>query len=320
MNDLQTLYEAWGAPDAPSPTACAQARAALLARTKRRRSSRRRGLRLAAIGATALAGATGMILASDIGGDGRPQSGVPGLPSVPVASAAVLERAARHAAAAPFTPPREHQWFYFEAQFAGSEGSELRRTWRRADGGAMAWLDGQGKLEVRNMELPKRRRALMPPAFGPLASYKALAALPTDPDALLRWAYELAKNIEGAGLTEDGDVYSILNGILSDNVLPPELEAGIFRAIKKIPGVNLEEVEVLGHHVLSLSLTEGWLRQELLLDPDTYAYRGQRSTVVKDAVISPEKAGNATGEIHKGHVVIAIRLVTAIVDEAGQTG
>jgi hypothetical protein len=318
MNDLQTLYEAWGAPDAPSPAARAQARAALLARATRRRSSRRRGLRLAAIGATALAGAIGLILAADLTGD--PVSRPSVVPSVPVASAAVLERAARHAAAAPFTPPREHQWFYFEAQFAGSEGSELRRTWRRADGRAMAWLDGQGKLEVRNMELPKRRRALMPPAFGPLASYKALAALPTDPDALLRWAYELAKNIEGAGLTEDGDVYSILNGILSDNVLPPELEAGIFRAIKKIPGVNLEEVEVLGHHVLSLSLTEGWLRQELLLDPDTYAYRGQRSTVVKDAVISPEKAGNATGEIHKGHVVIAIRLVTAIVDQAGQTG
>jgi hypothetical protein len=60
------------------------------------------------------------------------------------------------------------------------------------------------------------------------------------------------------------------------------------------------------------------MREELLLDPETHAYRGERSTVTKDATIDPEKAGNATGEMKKGHQVIAERLVTAIVDEAGQ--
>jgi hypothetical protein len=174
-------------------------------------------------------------------------------------------------------------------------------------------------------ELHGRVRVIDPPKRGPdgrapepFDSYRALAALPTDPDALLRWAYREAKNVTGAGLTEDGDVYAMFRGILGKSVLPPELEAGILRALERVPGVRVDTVDVLGHRVLSLALTEDWLRQELLLDPRTYAYRGQRSTVVHDAVISPEKAGNGTGEIKKGHTVISIRLATAVVDRPGE--
>jgi hypothetical protein len=60
------------------------------------------------------------------------------------------------------------------------------------------------------------------------------------------------------------------------------------------------------------------LHEELLIDPQTYAYRGERSTVVKDATIDPAKAGNATGQVTKGSTVIVERVATAIVDEPGQ--
>jgi hypothetical protein len=88
--------------------------------------------------------------------------------------------------------------------------------------------------------------------------------------------------------------------------------------MKQIPGVTVSSVDVLGQPTLALALTDDWLRQELLLDPQTYAYRGQRSTVVKDATVDPLKAGNSTGEVKEGHQVVAARVATAIVDKLGQ--
>jgi copper chaperone CopZ len=97
----------------------------------------------------------------------------------------------------------------------------------------------------------------------------------------------------------------------------PELEAAIFRALKDVPGVTVTEVEISGRPALAVAQTEDWLQEELLLDRRTYAYLGERSTVVKDTVIRPEKAGNESGRISKGHKVLLERLASGIVDEAG---
>jgi hypothetical protein len=80
------------------------------------------------------------------------------------------------------------------------------------------------------------------------------------------------------------------------------------------------EETVGGHQAIVLTRTEDWLQQALLVDKDTLAYLGQRGVVVKDATLSPEKAGNATGEIKRGHVAMSIRLATALVDDAGLRG
>jgi hypothetical protein len=85
-------------------------------------------------------------------------------------------------------------------------------------------------------------------------------------------------------------VYAIFSGILGRSVLPPDLEGGILRALKRIPGVTVSTVDVFGRRVISLAQTEDWLRAESSLDPETYAYRGQRGTVVHDATIDPANA------------------------------
>jgi hypothetical protein len=325
MDDLKILHDAWGTPKAPSHAAATRARAALLKHitetTSRDRSSagRLRMPRLAAVGGLALAIAAGVIVADlrSTGSDDGPESAVPGLPAVANASAAVLEQAAVAAETKPFTAPRDDQWIYIEDRVSTSGGrAETHRAWRRADGRAIAWIRGSGKLEVEHAGPPRGPGRLSPPLG---ESYKELAALPTDPDALLRWAYGQAGNIEGSGASEDGDVYLLFNGMLRGNVLPPALEAAIFRALKQIPGVSVDSVDVFGRPALSLGLrTSGWLHEELLLDPSTYAYRGERSTVVKDATIDPFKAGNSTGEVKKGSRVVAERVATAIVDKPGQ--
>jgi hypothetical protein len=305
MNDLTTLHDVWSIPEPPSAAAAGRARAALLARAHRRRSGR---VRLGALAATAAALLVGVTVTENLGGPGT---------DVSVASAApVLERAASAAAARPFVAPRDDQWIYVEERATGSDGGTTRRTWRRADGDGLAVLDDKGKLHV---EMAPQRPGRPTPRLG--ESYRELAALPTAPEALLRWAYARAANTTGGGLDDDGDAYLILNHTLRNGVLPPGLEAGIFRAMKQIPGVKVETVEVSGRSVLALGLpTAGWLYQELLLDPQTYTYLGQRSTVTRDVTIDPLKAGNATGEVKEGSQALVERVKAAIVDEPGDRG
>jgi hypothetical protein len=313
MNDLEILHETWEAPPA-SPEARAAARAALLERAATTRAPRRRRLvpRLAMAAVAVLIVVAGVAVVDDLG------RGPDGLSPVPIASAAVLERAADAAERRPFTAPRDDQWIYIEDRLTSSQGGEpmTRETWRRADGAGMAWIDDAGRLRVE-ITRPSKRRPLRI-AVGPLAGYRTLAALPTDADALLAWAYRQAKNVTGAGITEHGDVYAIFSGMLRDNLLPPDLEAAIYRALIQVPNVTVEATNVAGRPALVLGQTEDWLREELLLDARTYRYLGQSGIVVRDATIDPAKAGNRTGEIEKGQTAVAERISTAVVDRPGQ--
>ena len=130
-----------------------------------------------------------------------------------------------------------------------------------------------------------------------LEGYRQQAALPTDPQALLDWAYSQTDLIAGAGTTDDAEVYAIFRGLLGAGVLPPGLAAGVYRAIKEIPGVTVSREGAL----LAVTLTDGGLRQSLLLDADTYTYAGARSVVV-GKTSKPGDGGTS------------IRLKTGIVD------
>jgi hypothetical protein len=308
MNDLTILHDAWPAPE-PSPTARAHARVALAGRAAARCRSRRLLPRLVAVATVAAMLAAGAAVVD------RPGGGDP-LPSVELASAAVLERAAEAAESKPFTPPRADQWIYMVDRIKSSDGSApiVERRWRAVDGTGTARIEN-GELEVERVRGSKLRS--LRTLIGPFAGYDAVAALPTDPDALLRRAYRYAEDITGAGLTEHGDVYALFNGMLRDNVLPPELEAAIFRALKQVPGVTVERIDAGGRPALRVGQTEDWLREELVLDAETYRYLGESGTVVRDGFIDPGKAGNATGEIRKGDAVVSVRLTTAIVDGPG---
>jgi hypothetical protein len=230
----------------------------------------------------------------------------------------VLEQAAVAAGAKPFAAPRDDQWIYHEERFARDGGQPtVQRTWDRADGGGSARFDESGVLRVVTIEPPRetgRTRGVF------LGGYRAAAALPTDPDELLRWAYGQATHItNGPDSTDDGDVYGLFTHILRADLPRPELEAAIFRAMKQIPGVTVQTVDVGGRPVLALGLqTSSWLREELLLDPEAYTYRGERSTVTRDAVIDPLKVGNATGEVKQGSRLVVERLTTAVVDRPGE--
>ena len=183
----------------------------------------------------------------------------------------------------------------------------VERSWKRADGKKSAAIE-DGKLVLSDM---------MPTT--PPTDYASLVALPTEPSALLQWIYE---DMGGLGETPEGrysTAYSMLSAVLRESILPPKTEAAVFRALKQIPGVTLVKgrVDAAGRPALGLGrVTEGWLHEELLLDPATYAYLGERSVAIKDHT---SRGVDTAVPVKKGDLLnITVRIKAGIVDKAGQ--
>ncbi|MFF4189709.1 CU044_5270 family protein [Nonomuraea sp. NPDC001831] len=274
MNDLERLREDWAHPAPPAPDAQAAARAALLARARRPRSRRRWAIRALAVAASAVIVTTGV-------------SVFQGERTLPAAHAqVVLTRIAAAVQEKEFTPPRGDQWIYTESRVADQgkrvgQGERLTPQtpppetvepfWIRADGRRVGYLV-RGKLTTSD---PGERT--------PENTYALLASLPTDPDALLAAYDEL---YQAAGHSVDDEwIFLRLAVTLSQNLVPPEHEAAIFRAMAKLPGVTVDEraTDTEGRPALSISqVAEGWRKVEILLDPVTYAYRARRETAITD--------------------------------------
>lgn len=90
--------------------------------------------------------------------------------------------------------------------------------------------------------------AIMPGQLGPIEStdpvpvgvlhptYRWLASLPTDPDALLARLYKEARPVEGE--SRDQAVFSLIGDLISGAVMPPANAAAFYRAAAKLPGVR----------------------------------------------------------------------------------
>ncbi|MGK5558666.1 CU044_5270 family protein, partial [Actinomadura kijaniata] len=182
-----------------------------------------------------------------------------------------------------FTAPRPHQWSYVETRYerigAFEKGrvmtpstprkTTVDRTWTRLDGTRMAFYE-KGKL------VQSATGGGTPPT-----DYATLSKLPRDPDALLahvRRTWQLMNQ-------SDASVFAMLGSALSNSVLPPAQEATIYRAMAKLPSVKLTRggKDIAGRPVIAVSVVEeGWIREDVLLDPKTYVYRGHRSVAVAD--------------------------------------
>jgi hypothetical protein len=125
--------------------------------------------------------------------------------------------------------------------------------------------------------------------FTPQEAWDAAAALPAEPDALLG-ALRDSELADPEGATEAARDYDAVLEVLRHQPLPPQAHANLFRALATIPGVGIDEdaePDLLGRPVLSVtfagetehrSIRSRW---EVLLDPDTLAYVGERATALE---------------------------------------
>jgi hypothetical protein len=321
MDDLKILHDDWDAPTAPSAAAFTEARAALLARAAGRapepQRSRRRfrfprvGVGLVAAGALAAVAVAGVAVQTSGGPDkdGRPRSALPGPPVGSVALAAnMLDRASAAAEHRRFTPLRAHEWIYTKVSVTTGTGpggavtggpytTKVEESWWRADGRQSAGI-ANGKLFVGPVGARPQREFSYDP-------------LPTDPDALLRKVGARTGRYEMA--------YTTLVDILASTVQPPKEEAAIFQAIKRIPRVTLIKgrADAAGRPAIALGLETGYDHDEVLLDPKTYAYLGDRVISIKDQTLGSK--GEPKVLVKKGTLQYErLRTAVAIVAKPGR--
>jgi hypothetical protein len=325
-DDITALRESWGEVQPPSPDVQDRARAELLARIveaevsapKRPKQLKARGWRqpswawrsgFATLGTAAVI--AGAVAVSGLGPGTSPAQTDSAQQPPQVAGKSIaqtFELAAVHAETEPFTPPRPDQWTYVElkivrgkiAQDKGQVTSETTRSWTRADGRQSAMVV-DGKLEI-SMEISAAH--VMPPQ-----DYPTLAGLPTDPQALLDWLRSQEPS--------DARSFAACSSMLRDNVLPPSVKAALLRALAIIPGVtqSSEPVDFDGRPAIAVGLVQdGWLREDILLDPATHEFLGSRTVVVKDHT-TPRGITLKEGDVE----VELVRIAGKVVDAPGKT-
>jgi hypothetical protein len=284
------------------------------------------GLTMAAVVLAVIAGVTVENL-GQVDEQDRREPVIAALPFAKPANAAeVLENAAASAVRRPDVVARPDQWLYQEIRTTttvkgggvatgGPYETTTERSWYRIDGEQRALIDGTGRLVVKSQGDDQERWVTGPP-------YAELAAL-TTPEAVLDWL----RSSRTAGLSMDKaanrrnqSAFRALNAVLRHNVLPATVEAAVYRAIGRLGGahVNLDAVNVDGRPAISVGwVTEGWLAEEIMLDPRTYRFIGERSIAIADHRID---ATDGNVFVRKGTLQIElVRVAAAIVDKPGDT-
>ncbi|MEX0167904.1 CU044_5270 family protein [Streptomyces sp. LMG1-1-1.1] len=238
-----------------------------------------------------------------------------------------LDRISLAAAAADAPQSRAGQYVYIETRAANthvrtvgdksslvSQPLHTRQTWRSPDG-LKGWLIEPGNTGPEGITLEGRdEQGNVPKPHLGAPSHDYLAALPTDPDALLRKIYA---ETEGQGNGKDQQAFTTIGDLLVESWPSPKLTAALYKAAAKIPGVVLVDsaTDAAGRKGVAVARLDevGGQRTEWIFDPRTYAFLGERTVQVKG------DAGDG-GLIKPGTVVYtAAVMVRAFVDDVKVT-
>ncbi|MFC8227017.1 CU044_5270 family protein [Streptomyces sp. NPDC057287] len=158
--------------------------------------------------------------------------------------------------------------------------------------------------------------------------YRAAAALPEDPAALLARVRELypADTTAGAATeSEEAQTFRGLGVLVGSYPLAPGALARIYRAMATVPGVEITDhlvEDAAGRGAIAVTREEEGThqRREILLSPYDYGYAGLRFVVTEDYELEwPEDFQGAPAQKYTaGDITIdSARTVAAVVDAEG---
>ncbi|WP_259316500.1 CU044_5270 family protein [Kitasatospora xanthocidica] len=119
-----------------------------------------------------------------------------------------------------------------------------------------------------------------------------VAALPTDPDALLRLIREQTR---GQGQDPDQRAFTAIGDLLAETWAPPQVGAALYRAAERIPGVTVvaSAVDAAGREGVAVARTAYGRQTQWVFDRSTYAFLGERTVLAEDGEAGP--AGTVVG-------------------------
>ncbi|MDI6409934.1 CU044_5270 family protein [Streptomyces albus] len=211
------------------------------------------------------------------------------------AAGALLDRIANAAAEKDVAPVRDGQLVYVKSLTAGAEGrpdgtfepGELheREVWmsqRRGPVEKLGLIHEDGSWAPLTEMVPPGSPGVREGVDRP--TYRWLATLPTDPDALLRKLDGLAE--PGEGQERDQAVFELIGRLLGETVMPPETASALYRAAARIPGVTRTEdaVDAAGRHGIAVTRVDkkAATATSWIFDKRSLAYLGELSRLSKD--------------------------------------
>lgn len=332
MNEIDVLQEVFGPDAAPSAQAHDRARAALLDRMSGPAPAARRQSRwtwrIAAAVTTAAAASLSVMAVENLNTVTPSISGQPAGTSTgasrpvleklpfakPAAASQVLENAAFTVTQKAWVNPRPDQFAYIERTqtfndaeldakapngplVKGRTQDTRTETWVRIDGGVHAERADGGKIKVADDETQFVTH-----------SYDELSGL-TSPEKIDSY---LARPMRSG--------WADPSMMILQEVLPPDVEAAVFRWYARKPGVkiNTDAVNLDGRPAIAVTTqVEGWIKNDLLFDPKTYQLIGLRSVVTKNHT---SEALDGVTTFKKGDLLnLEIRNRAGIVDKVGDT-
>ena len=240
----------------------------------------------------------------------------------------LLEQAATAAEDKRYATPRPDQWVYTKTKdVQPADGrTGIFEHWFRYDGKQRAGRNMDGEFKVTDIPPDPGDDDLPPQKY-----HEKLMALPTDPDKLLakvtgdRHWIDLPRE-EGVPHTVEKSndrAFRVLSLYLQQQaVMPPKLEAAIFRAMAKIPGVKIaidvpDAENRLGIGVYYEPKEQQESTRYFVLDPTTYRLLGERTIWNRDEWITmPGKPPDLA--FRAGSFWASAELSSGIVDRPGQ--
>jgi hypothetical protein len=243
--------------------------------------------------------------------------------------AQLVDYATRAATAVPARAPAPHDWVYVETEAADSTAGHggfmfgppnerfIGLQWIRAD-----WKWYAGLSHTIPVTLPPgaevRGDITMSPGGGgslggwKSVSYSYLNSLPADPAKLA--AVILAYNTVGSPWhTSQADVaiftaiQTLLTGQTEGIWIPPKLAATMYRLLQILPEVKFDAAtDLAGRTGLGFYMIIGYYKQELVVNPVTYTFMGEKTVAVQ----AHQLVGtDGTFNIRKGQVLGWIALL-----------
>ena len=296
----------------------------------------------------AVAGAAGVVTATQLGGDAPPGAPVESGSDRVEGLSPTVARIVQAAAAVPSPGPADDQYIYVRSAVqtelvpdfwpedpenvgVEDEGPYERELWVTPDG-TDGWINDPHYLGGHTPLY--RPEGAEPGIFGvgsfvtgysgdeewnvgdPLASmsevllYDFLETLPTDADALRDVVYGIPDLDQHPD--PDETVFHVIGSVIKESLLPPDLAAALYEVAAGIPGVEViaEAEDGVGREGVALSFTSEVHgdRTDWVFDGESYEYLGQRTVRLRDA------GGIEAGTVTSSYTV----LERAVVDAAGE--
>lgn len=246
-------------------------------------------------------------------------------PATETPSASVtLHRIATAAMTSDAIRVRDDQFVYVRTLDRSNKGSfsgpvelgalHTEERWTAQDPGPLritGWLRASGKDAIMPGRLIPIESSDPVPVGVAHPTYRWLASLPTDPDALLARLYKEARPVEGE--SRDQAVFSLIGDLIGGTVMPPATMAAFYRAAARLPGVREipDAVDAAGRHGIAITLDDTGFatREEWIFDKKTLALLGSRFYLT-----DPDRG--ITTEALAGTSAV---METAVVDSKGET-